>query len=81
MINNRQFIWIAVSLTNLHKKMSWAIATLISGYRFFFGKNKDKVVEARSPDYINIYWYILIVGSWVIVVTHVLWKAQINIYW
>jgi len=35
-----------------------------------------KISEYASPDYINIYWYILIVGSWVIVVTHVLWEAQ-----
>jgi len=26
-------------LTILQKKLSWAIATLISGYRFFFAKN------------------------------------------
>tara|TARA_R100001163_G_C4982414_1_gene138043 strand:- start:242 stop:457 length:216 start_codon:yes stop_codon:yes gene_type:complete len=61
-----------VRLTNSQKKLSWAIATLISGYRFFLAK----ISPHASPDYINIYWYILIVGSWVIVVANVLWEAQ-----
>jgi len=41
-----------VRLTNSQKKLSLAIATLISGYRFFFGKNKEKMAEAQTSCWI-----------------------------
>ena len=39
-----------------------AVATLISGYRLFFWLKKSDLRDVKSPDRINIYWYIEFTG-------------------